>query len=174
MGFVTYGLGADISLLNAVPGGKVGSRKQRRANCVQKRSHGPKSRDDSFGTTLQRRCLEVLRFSLFSYVSAKLRNALADFIPTYEFTGFKRESKAAFCTAALLFNKYIFKYYVFMSGFMKSVLKTAGTKNSRHVFRKSVRYIYIYTWFFENRASKNNDSFYYLAVKNNNIRPKAD
>ena len=50
--------------LNAVPGGKVGSRKQRRANCVQKRSHGPKSRDDSFGTTLQRRCLEVLRFSL--------------------------------------------------------------------------------------------------------------
>ena len=25
---------------------------------------GPKSRDDSFGATLQRRCLEVLRFSL--------------------------------------------------------------------------------------------------------------
>ena len=44
--------------------GRVGSGKQRRANCVQKRSHGPKSRDDSFGTTLQRRCLEVLRFSL--------------------------------------------------------------------------------------------------------------
>ena len=42
----------------------VGSREQRRANCVQKRSHEPKSRDDSFGTTLQRRCLEVLRFSL--------------------------------------------------------------------------------------------------------------
>ena len=46
--------------LNAVPGGEVGSKKQRRANCVQKRSHGPKSRDDSFGTTLQLRCLEVL------------------------------------------------------------------------------------------------------------------
>ena len=27
--------------------------------------------------------------SLFSYVSAKLRNALPDFIPTYAFTGFK-------------------------------------------------------------------------------------
>ena len=29
--------------------------------------------------------------SLFSYVSAKLQNALPDFIRTYEFTGFKRE-----------------------------------------------------------------------------------
>ena len=52
--------------------------------------------------------------SLFSYVSAKLRNALPDFFRTYEFTGFKREStRAAFCTAAFLFNEYIFKYYVF-------------------------------------------------------------
>ena len=51
--------------------------------------------------------------SLFSYVSAKLRNALPDFIRTYEFTGFKRESRAAFCTAAFLFNEYIFKYYLF-------------------------------------------------------------
>ena len=51
--------------------------------------------------------------SLFSYVSAKLRNALPDFIRTYEFTDFKRESKAVFCTAAFLFNEYIFKYYVF-------------------------------------------------------------
>ena len=52
---------------------------------------------------------------VFSYVSAKLRNALPDFIRTYEFTGFKRESRAAFCTAAFLFNEYIFKYYVFSS-----------------------------------------------------------
>ena len=52
---------------------------------------------------------------VFSYVSAKLRNVLPDFIPTYEFTGFKRESRAAFCTAAFLFNEYIFKYYVFSS-----------------------------------------------------------
>ena len=51
--------------------------------------------------------------SLFSYVSAKLRNALPDFIRTYELTSFKRESRAAFCTTAFLFNKYIFKYYVF-------------------------------------------------------------
>ena len=51
--------------------------------------------------------------SLFSYVSTKLRNALPDFIGTYEFTGFKRESRAAFCTAAFLFNEYILKYYVF-------------------------------------------------------------
>ena len=51
--------------------------------------------------------------SLFSYVSAKLQNALPDFIRTYEFTGFKREYRAAFCTAAFLFNEYIFKYYVF-------------------------------------------------------------
>ena len=41
---------------------------------------------------------------LFPYVSAKLRNALPDFIRTYEFTGFKRESRAAFCTAAFLFK----------------------------------------------------------------------
>ena len=41
--------------------------------------------------------------SLFSYISAKLRNALPDFIRT----------GPAFCTAAFLFNEYIFKYYVF-------------------------------------------------------------
>ena len=51
--------------------------------------------------------------SLFSYVSAKLQNALPDFIRTDEFTGFKRESRATFCTAAFLFNEYTFKYYVF-------------------------------------------------------------
>ena len=51
--------------------------------------------------------------SLFSYVAAKLLNALPDFVRTYEFTVFKRESRAAFCTAAFLFNEYIFKYYVF-------------------------------------------------------------
>ena len=50
----------------------------------------------------------VMVLVLFSDVSAKLRNALPDFIRTYEFTGFKRESRAAFCTAAFLFNKYIF------------------------------------------------------------------
>ena len=53
--------------------------------------------------------------SLFSYVSAKLRNAPPDFICSYEFIGFKRESRAAFCTAAFLFNEYIFQYYVFSS-----------------------------------------------------------
>ena len=51
--------------------------------------------------------------SLFSYLSAKLWNALPDFIRIYEFTGFKRESRPTFCTAAFLFNEYIFKYYVF-------------------------------------------------------------
>ena len=40
----------------------------------------------------------------FSNVSAKLRNALPDFIRTTEFTGFKRESRVAFCTAAFLVN----------------------------------------------------------------------
>ena len=34
-------------------------------------------------------------------------------ISTYEFTGFKRESWAAFCTAAFFFNEYILNYYVF-------------------------------------------------------------
>ena len=48
--------------------------------------------------------------SLFSYVSAKLWNALPDFSRTLAFTGFKRESRATFCTAAFLFNEYIFKY----------------------------------------------------------------
>ena len=51
--------------------------------------------------------------SLFSYASPKLRNALPDFIRTYELTGFKREPRAAFCTVAFRFNEYIFKYYVF-------------------------------------------------------------
>ena len=37
--------------------------------------------------------------SLFYYVSAKMRIALPDFIRTYEFTVFKRESRAVFCTA---------------------------------------------------------------------------
>ena len=32
----------------------------------------------------------------------------------------------------------------------------------------------IYTWIFENRASEDKGSFYYLAVKSNKIRPKAD
>ena len=41
---------------------------------------------------------------LFSYVSAKLQNALPDFIRTTEFTGFKRESRAAL----LLFKEYRF------------------------------------------------------------------
>ena len=51
----------------------------------------------------------VMVLVLFSYVSAKLRNALPDFIRTYEFTGFKRESRTAFCTAARhLFNEHIF------------------------------------------------------------------
>ena len=53
--------------------------------------------------------------SLFSYVSAKLRNALPEFIRTYEFTGFKRESRTAFRMAAFLFNEYMSKYYVFRS-----------------------------------------------------------
>ena len=57
--------------------------------------------------------LSSLSSSLHSYVSSKLRNALPDFIRTYEFTGFKRESRAAFCITAFLFNEYIFKYYVF-------------------------------------------------------------
>ena len=54
----------------------------------------------------------VVTLVLFSYVSVKLQNALPDCIRTYELTGFKRESRAAFCTAAFLFNQYIFKYYV--------------------------------------------------------------
>ena len=45
--------------------------------------------------------------SSLSYVSAKLRNAPPDFIRTTEF---KRESRAAFCTAAFLFKVYILKY----------------------------------------------------------------
>ena len=38
------------------------------------------------------------------FLTYQLRNALPDFIRTYEFTGFKRESRAAFCTAAFLFK----------------------------------------------------------------------
>ena len=43
--------------------------------------------------------------SSFSYVSAKLPNApVPDFIRTTEFTSFKRESRAAFCTSAFVFD----------------------------------------------------------------------
>ena len=41
--------------------------------------------------------------SSFSNASAKLRNALPDFIRTTEFTGFKQESRVAFCTVQRLF-----------------------------------------------------------------------
>ena len=71
--------------------------------------------------------------SLFSYVSAKLRNALPDFIRTYKFTGFKRESTAAFCTAAFLFNEYIFKYYVF-SRYLYMLCSLAGKVMSRRCY----------------------------------------
>ena len=40
--------------------------------------------------------------SLLSYVSAQLRNALPDFIRTYEFAGFKREYGAIFLFAQIL------------------------------------------------------------------------
>ena len=46
----------------------------------------------------------VMVLVLFSYVSAKLRNALADFIRTTQFTGFKSESRTEVCTADFLFN----------------------------------------------------------------------
>ena len=42
--------------------------------------------------------------SSFSYLSATLWNALPEFIRTIEFTGLKRESRAAFCKASFLFN----------------------------------------------------------------------
>ena len=66
----------------------------------------------------------------FSYLPAKLRNALPDFIRTYEFTGFKRESRAAFCTAAFLFNEYIIKYYVF-SMYLYMICSLAANVMSR-------------------------------------------
>ena len=52
---------------------------------------------------------------LFPYVSAKLRNALHNFIRTYMSLPVLKENPAmaAFCTAAFLFNEHIFKYYVF-------------------------------------------------------------
>ena len=40
--------------------------------------------------------------SSFSYVSAKLRNALTNFIRTTEFIGFKRECRVTFCTSAII------------------------------------------------------------------------
>ena len=60
--------------------------------------------------------------SSFSYVSAKLRNALSDFIRTIEFTGFKRESRAAFCTAAFLINISLNIVYLVMYLCMLSIL----------------------------------------------------
>ena len=69
---------------------------------------------------------------LFSYVSAKLRNALPDFIRTYEFTGFKRESRAAFCTAPFLFNEYIFKYYAFSMYLCMLCILAANLMSQRH------------------------------------------
>ena len=70
--------------------------------------------------------------SLFSYVSAKLRKALPDFIRTHEFTGFKRESRATFCTAAFLFNEYIFKYYVFSRCLYMLYISAANVMSRRY------------------------------------------
>ena len=39
---------------------------------------------------------------------------------------------------------------------------------------KSIVYNYTVFCFFENRVSKGKDLFYYLGIKNNKIRPKAD
>ena len=69
---------------------------------------------------------------LSSYVSAKLRNAIPDFIRTYEFTGLKRESRAAFCTAAFLFNEFIFKYYVFSMYLYMLCILAANVMSRRH------------------------------------------
>ena len=74
----------------------------------------------------------VMVLALFSYVSAKLRNALPDFIRTYEFTGFKSESRAAFCTAAFLFNEYILKYYVFSMYLYMLCILAANVMSRRH------------------------------------------
>ena len=74
----------------------------------------------------------VMVLDLFSYVSAKLRNALPDFIRTYEFTGFKRESRAAFCTADFLFNEYIFKFYVFSMYLYMLCILAANVMSRRH------------------------------------------
>ena len=67
-----------------------------------------------------------------SYVSAKLRNPLPDFIRTYEFTDLKRESRAAFCTAAFLFNECIFKDSVFSMYLYKLCTLAANVMSPRH------------------------------------------
>ena len=74
----------------------------------------------------------VMVLVLFSYVSAKLRNGLPDFIRTYEFTGFKREFRAACCTAAFFFNEYIFKYYVFSKYLYMLCTLAANVMSRRH------------------------------------------
>ena len=62
-------------------------------------------------------------FSSFSYVSAKLGNALSDFIRTTEFTSFKRESRAAFCRAAFfLIKTFLNIVYLVMYLYMLCIL----------------------------------------------------
>ena len=62
-----------------------------------------------------------------------------------------------------------------------SFFRALGVRESSYILFTShtttvpdKNFIFIYTWFFENMVSKDKDSFYYLAIKNNKIRPKAD
>ena len=44
----------------------------------------------------------------------------------------------------------------------------------RFFFLIDLMFQVMHAWNFENRVSKDNDSFYYSAIKSNKIRPKAD
>ena len=49
--------------------------------------------------------------------------------------------------------------------------KVVSLSKFSHIVSETV---IIYTWIFENRVSEDKGSFYYLAIKSNKIRPKAD
>ena len=61
-----------------------------------------------------------------------------------------------------------------LARFARNIISTLSTrKHEPYQITSLINAIYIYL-FFENRVGKNKDSFYYLAIKNNKIRPKAD
>ena len=54
----------------------------------------------------------IALFFLTYQLSCRMRYLILS-VPMSLLVFFKRESRASFCTAASLFNEYIFKYYVF-------------------------------------------------------------
>ena len=67
----------------------------------------------------------------------------------------------------LVGNRYFVPFFVF---YTESVMLGQRFIHESIIYTQSDTY----TWIFENRVSEDKSSFYYLAIKSNKIRPKAE